>query len=308
MLAPAAPTEAVASAAEFLRRKLAGSPAVTARVAVVLGSGLGGFARELKNPASILFREIPYFPATTVPGHEGRLVAGLLGETPVLVLQGRVHGYEGYRAEHIAFPIRTLGAFGVKAVVLTNAAGGIRLDLRPGQLVLISDHINLSGMNPATGTAAQLEPEQRRAAAAHSGVQPGEFGPRFFDMSQAYSKRLRELAHRAASERGADLAEGVYIGVPGPSFETPAEIRAFRAWGADLVGMSTVVETIAARQIGLEVLGLSCVTNMAAGVESATLSHQEVIDTGRSVEAELTGLLGAIVPRIARGLSQAGGA
>jgi purine-nucleoside phosphorylase len=246
-----------------------------------------------------------------VPGHEGRIVAGLVRETPVIVLQGRVHGYEGYSAEQLVFHVRTLGLLGVQALVLTNAAGGIRLDMRPGQFVLLSDHINLTGLNPAAATSmaptlVHTEPTAKwNRAETYSQAQRATFGPRFFDMSEAYSKRLREIAHAAAAELGSTIAEGVYIGVPGPSYETPAEIRAFRTMGADLVGMSTVLETIAARQMGLEVLGLSCVTNMAAGVEATPLSHEEVMETGRAVESQLAALLSAIVPRIARGLAQA---
>ncbi len=192
------------------------------------------------------------------------------------MLQGRVHAYEGHSAAAVVFAVRTLAELGVQVLILTNAAGGLRLDLRQGQLVLLSDHINLSGLNPAAGPLL-------------------EGRPRFFDMTEPYSRRLRALA-RAAD---ASLAEGVYVGVPGPSFETAAEIRAFRAMGADLVGMSTVLETIAARQAGMEVLGISCVTNMAAGVDPRPLSHQEVLETGQAVERQLSSLLGGIVPRAA---------
>jgi purine-nucleoside phosphorylase len=277
----------------------------------VLGSGLGSFAQQLQQSVSISFRDIPYFPPSNVPGHEGRLVAGLVRETPVIVLQGRVHGYEGYSSEQLVFHVRTLGMLGVRALVLTNAAGGIRLDMRPGQFVLISDHINLTGENPAAGSAqaptlVHTEPTAKwNRAENETAAQRATFGPRFFDMSEAYSRRLRELAHAASAELGSTIAEGVYLGVKGPSFETPAEIRAFRSWGADLVGMSTVLETIAARQMGIEVLGISCVTNMAAGIEATPLSHEEVMETGRAVESQLGALLNGIVPRIARGLAQA---
>ena len=311
MFAPPSLTESVATAAEFLRRRFAANPAAQARIGIVLGSGLGAFAQQLQKAVSISYREIPYFPPSSVPGHEGRLVAGSVGDVPVIVLQGRVHGYEGYSAEQLVFHVRTLGLLGVKALLLTNAAGGIRLDMRPGQLVLISDHINLTGLNPAAGSAqapTQVHTEPKamwNRTETESPAQRATFGPRFFDMSQAYSKRLREVARAAAAEQGWTLTEGVYLGVTGPSFETPAEIRAFRTWGADLVGMSTVLETIAARQMGIEVLGLSCVTNMASGVEAAPLSHEEVMETGRGVETQLAALLSGIVPRIARGLAQA---
>ena len=250
----------------------------SAMIAIVLGSGLGAMAEQLADAQAIPFAEIPHFPAATVAGHSGRLVSGLLAGVPVLVMQGRVHAYEGYSSDEVVFPIRVLAALGVRTLVLTNAAGGIRLDYHPGQLVLLADHINLSGRNPAAGPASSSD-------------------QRFFDMSEAYSRRLRLLAHAAAEELGFPLAEGVYLSVLGPSFETPAEIRAFRGWGADLVGMSTVQETIAARQLGLEVLGLSCVTNMAAGVLPEPLSHEEVMETGRAVEAQLTGLLTGFVRR-----------
>jgi purine-nucleoside phosphorylase len=312
MFAPPSLTESVATAAEFLRRKFLNHPASRARIGIVLGSGLGAFARQLQQPVAISYRDIPYFPPSSVPGHEGRLVAGLIRDTPVIVLQGRVHGYEGYSAEQLVFHVRTLGTLGIQALVLTNAAGGIRLDMHPGQFVLLSDHINLTGQNPAAGsvqapTQVHTEPTAKWNRPENSSpAYRATFGPLFFDMTQAYSRRLRELAHAAAAELGTTIAEGVYIGVSGPSYETPAEIRAFRTMGADLVGMSTVLETIAARQMGLEVLALSCVTNMAAGVEAAPLSHSEVMETGRAVESQLASLLSAIVPRIARGLAQAG--
>jgi purine-nucleoside phosphorylase len=199
----------------------------------------------------------------------------------VAVMQGRVHAYEGYSSEEVTFPIRVLGRVGVKTLVLTNAAGGINEGLKQGQLVLIADHINLSGRNPVSG------PNEDR------------FGPRFFDMSEAYSSRLRLLATEAARSMEFRLYEAVYLSVLGPSFETPAEIRAFRTLGADLVGMSTVQETIVARQMGMEVLGISCVTNMAAGIQKEPLSHEEVMATGRAVEAQLAGLLTKLVPGLA---------
>ena len=248
------------------------------KIAIVLGSGLGAFAEQLEEKTAISFAEIPHFPQSTVPGHSGKLVIGRVAGVPVAVMQGRVHAYEGYSSEEVVFPIRVLGRMGVTKAVLTNAAGGINEGLKRGQLVVISDHINLSGRNPIVGTADD------------------RLGPRFFDMSEAYSGRLRTAAHEAARAEGYRLDEGVYLSVLGPSFETPAEIRAFRTLGADLVGMSTVQETIAARQIGLEVLGISCVTNMAAGVQAEPLSHEEVMETGRVVEKQLAGLLTRLVP------------
>jgi purine-nucleoside phosphorylase len=250
-------------------------------IAVVLGSGLGGFANQLQNSIAIPFSEIPHFPQSTVTGHSGRLVIGTLNDVPVAVMQGRVHGYEGYSSDEVTFPIRVLARFGIHTVLLTNAAGGIRTSFAQGQLVLISDHINFTGRNPVAG------PNDDR------------LGPRFFDMSEAYSHRLRKLAQTAAQAERFTLEEGVYLGLCGPSFETPAEIRAFRTMGADLVGMSTVQETIAARHMGLEVLGISCVTNMAAGIQAEPLSHEEVMETGKRVEARLAGLLARVIPSIA---------
>ena len=257
--------------------------------AVVLGSGLGGFASQLEGPVAIPFAEIPHFPQSTVPGHSGRLVIGTLGGTPVAVMQGRVHAYEGYSSAEVTFPIRVLACFGVRGVILTNAAGGIRESFTQGDLVLISDHINFTGFNPAAGR------------------NDDRLGPRFFDMTEAYSRRLRKLAQSAANQDGVSMQEGVYLSLLGPSFETPAEIRAFRTLGADLVGMSTVQETIVARHMGLEVLGISCVTNMAAGIQGAPLNHEEVMETGRRVESRLAQLLAKVIPEMSR-LMEAGGA
>lgn len=250
------------------------------RIAIVLGSGLGAFAEQLEGATAIPFAEIPHFPQSTVPGHSGKLVIGKVAGVPVAVMQGRVHAYEGYSSEEVTFPVRVLGRMGVQTLVLTNAAGGINEALKRGQLVLIADHINLSGRSPVAGPADE------------------RLGPRFFDMSEAYAARLRELAHEAARAEGFRLDEGVYLSVLGPSFETPAEIRAFRTMGADLVGMSTVQETIVARQMGMEVLGISCVTNLAAGISAEPLSHEEVMESGRAVEAQLAGLLTRVVPMI----------
>ncbi len=264
------------AAAEFVGARAPLRP----RVGIVLGSGLGAFAGQIEAPVAIPFAEIPHFPQSTVPGHSGRLVIGTIGGVPVAVMQGRVHAYEGYSAEEVTFPVRVLWRMGARALVLTNAAGGINPAFRQGQLVLIADHINLSGRNPVAGANDE------------------RFGPRFFDMSEAYSARLRKAAHEAAKSMDLDLEEGVYLSVLGPSFETPAEIRAFRTMGADLVGMSTVQETIAARQMGMEVLGISCVTNMAAGIQAQPLSHEEVMETGRQVEARLAELLWGVVERV----------
>lgn len=265
--------EKATAAAEFVAARTSLRP----HIGIVLGSGLGAFAEQIEGAAAISFAEIPHFPQSTVPGHSGRLVIGTIAGTAVAVMQGRVHAYEGYSSEEVTFPVRVLGRMGVRTLVLTNAAGGINPAFRQGQLALIADQINFSGRNPVAG------PNDER------------FGPRFFDMSEAYSARLRRLAHEAAKSMNLDLEEGVYLSVLGPSFETPAEIRAFRTLGSDLVGMSTVQETIAARHIGIEVLGISCVTNMAAGIQAEPLSHEEVMETGRQVEARLAELLKRVV-------------
>jgi len=274
----------VSEAAASLRTRLGG---VTPRVGIVLGSGLGAVADSVNGAIVVPFAEIPHFPQSTVEGHSGRLVAGSLGGTPVVILQGRVHFYEGYTPAQVTFPMRVLGALGIRAAILTNAAGGIQQGYAIGQLVALSDHINFMGWNPLTG------PNEPRFACI-----PGA-GLRFFDMTEAYSKRLRSLARQAAADEGFELAEGVYVATAGPSFETPAEIRAFRTLGATLVGMSTVPETIVARHMGVEVLGISCVTNLAAGLGETPLSHEEVFAAGRKVEQRLANLLVRLVPRIA---------
>jgi purine-nucleoside phosphorylase len=274
----------VSEAAVFLQGKLG---RLHPKIAIVLGSGLGAVAEAVAESVTVSYGVIPHFPQSTVEGHTGRIVAGLLGGVPVLVMQGRVHFYEGYTPSQVTFPLRVLGALGIQSVVLTNAAGGIAEGLRVGQLVTISDHINLMGWNPLVG------PNEPRFAVRHGA------GLRFTDMTEAYSRRLRALAQEAARAEGFPLDEGLYLAVSGPSFETPAEIRAFRTMGATLVGMSTVPETIVARHMGMEVLGLSCVTNLAAGLGAATLSHEEVFRAGRMVEQRLTRLLERLVPRIA---------
>jgi len=280
----------VSEAAAWLRGRLGD---LTPRVGVVLGSGLGAAADSVADPIVVPYAEIPHFPEATVEGHSGRLVAGRLGDVPVVILQGRVHYYEGYTPTEVTFPMRVLGALGIRAAILTNAAGGIRQGYTIGQLVALSDHINFMGWNPLTG------PNEPQFACV-----PGA-GLRFFDMTEAYSKRLRAMARQAAAEEGFEMAEGVYLATPGPSFETPAEIRAFQTLGATLVGMSTVPETIVARHMGVEVLGISCVTNLAAGISETPLSHEEVFAAGRRVEQRLANLLIRLVPRIASALETA---
>jgi purine-nucleoside phosphorylase len=274
----------VTDGAAYLRIKLGG---LAPRVGIVLGSGLGAVADAVTNPVIVPYGEIPHFPQSTVEGHSGRIVAGMLGGVPVIVMQGRVHSYEGYTPQQVTFPMRVLGLLGVRAVVLTNAAGGIKDGYHVGQLVALGDHINQMGWNPLTG---QNEPRFAMSKGA---------GLRFFDMTEAYSLRLRALAKDAAKQEGFELEEGVYLATPGPSFETPAEIRAFRTLGATLVGMSTVPETIVARHMGIEVLGISCVTNLAAGLGASHLSHEEVSETGKQVERRLAGLLQRLAGKIA---------
>jgi purine-nucleoside phosphorylase len=267
----------VSEAAQFLRAKLG---RLRPHIGIVLGSGLGAAADAVLNPVIVPYEEIPNFPKSTVEGHSGRLVAGTLGGTPVVVMQGRVHFYEGYSLQGVTFPMRVLGALGIRAVILTNAAGGIAGEYKIGQLVLIADHINMMGWNPLVG------PNEPRFAYDRPNC-----GLRFCDMSEAYSKRLRQVAMQAAELEGEKLEEGIYIAVSGPSFETPAEIRAYRTLGATLVGMSTVPETIVARHMGIEVLGISCVTNLAAGLSPTPLSHAEVFEAGKQVERKLADLL-----------------
>jgi purine-nucleoside phosphorylase len=256
-------------------------------VGIILGSGLGGFAVHVENATTIPYADIPNWPLSTVVGHSGKLVLGSIGGTPVVVMQGRVHAYEGYSLDQVTFPMRVLGLLGCEKLIVTNAAGGINTSYSEGSLVCISDQINLTGTNAALG------PNEPRF-----GLRPGT-GERFFDMSAAYSPRLRAIAHIEAENQQAALLDGVYLAVLGPSFETPAEIRAFRTLGADLVGMSTVHEVIVARHMGIEVLGFSLVTNMAAGVVDKSIHHEEVMEIGRRVEVEFTALLKALVPQIA---------
>lgn len=251
------------------------------KIAVVLGSGLGAFADELNELTRIPYQEIPSFPRSTAVGHAGVLAIGKCEGVPVAAMQGRVHMYEGYSAQEVAFPMRVLGRMGVRAAILTNAAGGINLEYKQGCLVLLSDHINLQGRNPLVGANDE------------------RFGPRFPDMTQAYWKPYRDIALEEARKSQLTVYQGVYAGLLGPSFETPAEIRYLRAIGADLVGMSTIPEVIAARHMGLKVLAISCVTNMAAGILDQIITHEEVLETTERVRGAFVGLLRTILPRIA---------
>ncbi len=250
------------------------------RIGLVLGSGLGGFADSLTDATRISYSEIPAFPRSTATGHAGQMAIGKSGNVPVAVMQGRVHLYEGYSAQQVAFPMRVFGRMGIRAVILTNAAGGINLKYQQGALVLISDHINLQGTNPLVGASDD------------------RFGSRFPDMTHAYAKQYRSIARDEAAKQGMTLHEGVYASLLGPSYETPAEIRYLRTIGADLVGMSTALEVIAARHIGIKVLAISCVTNMAAGILDQPLSHQEVMETGERVKSAFEALLRAVLPSI----------
>jgi purine-nucleoside phosphorylase len=270
------------SAAKLILARTALRP----KIALVLGSGLGGFADSLTDSTRVPYADIPAFPRSTAIGHAGQMVIGHVnggqaGAIPVAAMQGRVHLYEGYTPQEITFPIRVFARMGIRAVILTNAAGGINLSYSQGALVVIRDHINLQGSNPLVG------PNDDR------------FGVRFPDMTHAYAKEYRQMAREEAGKLGIPQHEGVYAGLLGPSYETPAEIEYLRRIGADLVGMSTVAEVIAARHMQMKVLAISCVTNMAAGILDQPLSHSEVMETGERVKTTFEALLRAVLPRIA---------
>ncbi|MDB4974257.1 MAG: Purine nucleoside phosphorylase [Myxococcaceae bacterium] len=266
----------VAHSLAHVRRQIATEP----RVALVLGSGLGGLADAFERRVSIPYSDIPGMPQTSVQGHAGQLVAGLLEGVEVVAMQGRLHPYEGHSLEHVVLGVRLMLRLGASTLIVTNASGGIEPSLRPGALLAITDHINLSGLN------------------CLAGPNDPELGPRFSDMSQAYDPALVELASEVASEQGIELARGVYAGVLGPSYETPAEVRMLRVLGASIVGMSTVQEVIAARHMGARVLGISCVTNAAAGLSDEWLSHADVERTARASSARLTRLICGVVERL----------
>ena len=268
--------ERVEAAAEVIRQRGGGVP----QVALVLGSGLGDFADTLADAVAMPYAELPNWPASAVVGHAGRLVIGSSAGKRVAALAGRVHAYEGHALSAVVFATRVIGRLGVKQIVLTNAAGGVNTGFSRGALMIIDDHINLIGANPLAG-----DNDER-------------FGPRFPDMTEVYSTRLRRIADEAAAARGLSVTHGVYAGLLGPSYETPAEIRYLRAIGADAVGMSTVPEAIAARHMGLDVLGLSCITNMAAGVLPEPLDHDEVLETTRRVRGTFIALLEGIIERL----------
>jgi purine-nucleoside phosphorylase len=260
----------------FLEERIKSRPTM----GVVLGSGLGGFADVLFDRIEIPYAEIPGWPCSTAVGHAGKLIFGNLGSISVIVMSGRTHLYEGYSPARVAYGIRIFKLLGVQSLVLTNAAGGVNVDYNQGALVLISDHINLQGSNPLTGANKE------------------EFGPRFPDMSDAYCALYRRIAKATATELGIQINEGVYAALSGPNYETPAEIRYLRIIGADLVGMSTVPEVIVANHMGMKVLAISCVTNMAAGVLPQKINHEEVLETGARVRETLITLLSAVLPRL----------
>jgi purine-nucleoside phosphorylase len=269
------------NAAKFVRARTRLRP----QIALVLGSGLGAFADAMARAVRIDYAKIPHFPRSTAVGHAGRLVIGEVAAIPVAVMQGRVHFYEGYSQQEVIFPMRVLARLGVRAVILTNAAGGICRDYNQGCLVVLRDHINFQGTNPLIG------PNETR------------FGVRFPDMSRVYEPSYRKMALEEAKRLGLGTYEGVYAAMTGPSYETPAEIQALRTIGADLVGMSTVPEAIAASHLGIRVLGISCVTNMAAGILDQPITADEVIETGERVKHQFMGLLSAVIPRIAAELA-----
>ncbi|EPZ37366.1 Purine nucleoside phosphorylase 1 [Anoxybacillus ayderensis] len=269
---------AIEQAAQFLKEKFPTSP----QIGLILGSGLGVLADEIEQAIKIPYSDIPNFPVSTVEGHAGQLVYGQLEGATVIVMQGRFHYYEGYSFEKVTFPVRVMKALGVEQLIVTNAAGGVNESFEPGDLMIISDHINNMGGNPLIGP------------------NDAALGVRFPDMSEAYSKRLRQLAKDVANEIGLRVREGVYVANTGPAYETPAEIRMIRVMGGDAVGMSTVPEVIVARHGGMEVLGISCISNMAAGILDQPLTHDEVIETTEKVKADFLRFVKAIVRNMAK--------
>ena len=263
-------------AARTIRARVKQEP----RVAVVLGSGLGGFADDFEDAVAIPYEDIPGFVRSTAQGHAGRLVVGKIDQVPILAMQGRVHYYEGYSMEEVTFAIRTFKLLGIKTLLLTNAAGGINVQLSQGALMVISDHLNLMGVNPLRGANDE------------------RFGPRFPDMSAVYSPALQEIVVEEARALGIELRRGIYAALSGPNYETPSEIHLLRNCGADAVGMSTVPEAIVARQMDMEVLGISCITNMASGISDEPINHDEVMETGNRVRSTFTQLLRRVVSRL----------
>ncbi|HEY0079509.1 MAG TPA: purine-nucleoside phosphorylase [Pyrinomonadaceae bacterium] len=275
-----APSDTTYARAEHAARTIRARSDAEARIALVLGSGLGAFADDLQDSVSIPYEDISGFARSTVEGHAGRMVLGKVEGVEVAAMQGRFHFYEGYSLEEVTFPIRTLGLLGIKSLVLTNAAGGLNNAFTQGSLIVISDHLNLLGASPLRGANDE------------------RFGSRFPDMSEVYDHEYQELAVREAHAMGLELRRGIYAALPGPNYETPAEIRMLRLLGADAVGMSTVPEAIVARHMGIKVLGLSCITNMAAGVLDTPINHAEVIETGERVHATFAELLRRVIPKL----------
>jgi purine-nucleoside phosphorylase len=268
--------EHASEAAQFVLSKTALRPAI----ALVLGSGLGGFADELADAVRIPFGDIPHYPKASAEGHAGKLVIGNVGDVAVAAMQGRVHFYEGHGIKDVVFPMRVFGRMGIRAAILTNAAGGVSTRLKPGTLVILQDHINLQGIS------------------ALAGANDERFGTRFVDMSKAYDEPFQQIALGTAHELKLEAAHGVYAAVSGPSYETPAEIRFLRTIGADVVGMSTVQEVMVARHMGIRVLAISCVTNMAAGILDQPITHAEVLETGARVHGEFVALLKKVIPQM----------
>ncbi|NMM54066.1 purine-nucleoside phosphorylase [Paenibacillus aquistagni] len=269
--------EHIEAAASYIKGKTEVAP----EVGLILGSGLGVLADLVENPTTIAYSDIPHFPQSTVEGHAGELLIGTIQGRGVVLMKGRFHMYEGYGPEMTAFPVRVMKAIGVKQLLVTNAAGGVNTSFEAGDLMLISDHLNMTGTSPLIG------------------ANDNKLGPRFPDMSQAYSKRLRQAAHEVAAKHSFTFREGVYAGLLGPSYETPAEIRMLRTLGADAVGMSTVSEVIVASHAGMEVLGISCISNMAAGILDQPLSHEEVMETADKVREQFLKLVLDIIPAMA---------
>ncbi|MCG7406348.1 purine-nucleoside phosphorylase [Paenibacillus sp. ACRRX] len=267
----------IQEAAEYIRKQIPSEP----EVGLILGSGLGVLAELVENPVTIAYEAIPHFPQSTVEGHAGELLIGTIKGRTVVMMKGRFHMYEGYGPEMTAFPVRVMKAIGVKQLLVTNAAGGINMTYQAGDLMLISDHLNMTGQNPLTG------------------ANDDKLGARFPDMSEAYSRRLRTIAKEVGARHNFTFQEGVYAGLLGPNYETPAEIRMLRALGGDAVGMSTVSEVIVARHAGIEVLGISCISNMAAGILDQPLSHAEVMETAEKVKGQFLQLVLDIIPAMA---------
>nr|WP_090886840.1 purine-nucleoside phosphorylase [Evansella caseinilytica] len=270
------PLKTIKEAVAYIKEKLTSQP----KTGLILGSGLGVLAEEIRNPVYIPYRDIPGFPVSTVAGHKGRLVIGELEGKQVVAMQGRFHFYEGYDLDLVTLPVRVMKGIGVDTVIVTNAAGGVNTSFQPGDLMLINDHINLFGTNPLIGPAEDT------------------LGVRFPDMSAAYAVELLQLAKTVAKERKLQIKEGVYVGMTGPSYETPAEIRMIRRLGGDAVGMSTVPEVIVARHSGMKVLGVSCISNMAAGILAQPLTHDEVMETTEKVKEEFTAFIKDVMKQL----------